>query len=186
MAETGGFVAAGDRRVSRVSLLDTNRRRLQIDNLAPLVADGRQPPFPPGTFDRVLLDAPCSGLGALRRRPDARWRVDESDIDRLVGVQCELVDGLVDVVRPGGMFVYSVCTLTRAETLMVDEYIETDAPAARRPAVTACTVDAARARGVAPAAGGRNRRDVHPALAGTRVASAPCTTSTPPVCRRRS
>jgi 16S rRNA (cytosine967-C5)-methyltransferase len=128
MAEAGGFVAAGDRRVSRVSLLDTNRRRLQIDNLAPLVADGRKPPFAPATFDRVLLDAPCSGLGALRRRPDARWRVDESDVDRLVGVQCELVDGLVDVVRPGGLFVYSVCTLTRAETLTIDEYIETAHP----------------------------------------------------------
>ena len=101
IAETGAFVAAGDRRPSRVSLLDTNRRRLQIDNLAPLVADARRPPFPPQTFDRVLLDAPCSGLGALRRRPDARWRVDESDVDRLVTVQCELADGLVDVGAPG-------------------------------------------------------------------------------------
>jgi 16S rRNA (cytosine967-C5)-methyltransferase len=111
-----------------VSLLDTNRRRLQIDNLAPLVADARRSPFRPQSFDRVLLDAPCSGLGALRRRPDARWRVDESDVDRLVTVQCELADGLVELVRPGGLFIYSVCTLTRAETLTVDEYIETKHP----------------------------------------------------------
>ncbi len=128
IAEAGAFVAAGDRRPSRVSLLDTNRRRLQIENLAPLVADARKPPFRPQSFDRVLLDAPCSGLGALRRRPDARWRVDESDVDRLVIVQCELADGLVDLVRPGGLFIYSVCTLTRAETLTVDEYLETNHP----------------------------------------------------------
>jgi 16S rRNA (cytosine967-C5)-methyltransferase len=128
MAAAGAFVVAGDRRPTRVALLDRNRRRLQLDNVAPVVADGRRPPFGPGAFDGVLLDAPCSGLGALRRRPDARWRVDESDVDRLSGVQCALVDGLVDLVRPGGLFVYSVCTLTRAETLGVDDYLETHHP----------------------------------------------------------
>ncbi len=128
IAEAGAFVVAGDRRPSRVSLLDTTDADLELDDLAPLVADARDHRSASATFDRVLLDAPCSGLGALRRRPDARWRVDESDVERLVSLQCELADGLVDLVRPGGLFIYSVCTLTRAETLGVDEYIETNHP----------------------------------------------------------
>jgi len=70
----------------------------------------------------VLLDAPCSGLGVLRRRPDARWRLDERAIDDLARLQRELLASAADLVRPGGILVYSVCTLTRAETVDVDEW----------------------------------------------------------------
>ncbi len=75
-----------------------------------------------GMFDRVLLDAPCSGLGVLRRRPDARWRVTEASIGELAALQRELLAAAADLVRPGGCLVYSVCTLTRAETIDVDEW----------------------------------------------------------------
>jgi 16S rRNA (cytosine967-C5)-methyltransferase len=76
----------------------------------------------PGAFDRVLLDAPCTGLGALRRRPDARWRIEEAAIGRLATVQRELLDAAVGLLAPGGQLVYSVCTLTADESRAVDEH----------------------------------------------------------------
>jgi len=75
-----------------------------------------------GRFDRVLLDAPCSGLGVLRRRPEARWRLQPEAIDRAAGLQRELLTAAVARVRPGGLVAYSVCTLTREETLDIDAW----------------------------------------------------------------
>jgi 16S rRNA (cytosine967-C5)-methyltransferase len=66
-------------------------------------------------FDRVLLDAPCSDLGALASRPDARWRKSPATIDRLVGVQAQLLERAREAVRPGGTIVYSTCTISRRE-----------------------------------------------------------------------
>ena len=79
------------------------------------VADGTAPPFAPESFDHVLLDAPCSGLGSLRRRPDARWRIDEADVVALATLQAHLLDAARVLVRPGGTITYSACTLTEAE-----------------------------------------------------------------------
>ena len=93
-----------------------------------LAADAARPPFAPGSLDRVLIDAPCSGLGTLRRRPDARWRIDAGSPERLGAVQRTLVDAAVPLLRPGGTLVYSVCTLTDAETLAVDEHLPTTHP----------------------------------------------------------
>lgn len=128
VATAGAFVVAGDRRASRARLLDHNRRQLHLANVAPLVADGQSPPFASASFDRVLLDAPCSGLGALRRRPDARWRIEEADVGRLADLQRELVEAAVPLVRPGGLFVYSACTVTRAETIAIDQHLEAAHP----------------------------------------------------------
>ena len=75
------------------------------------------PPFRPGAFDRVLLDAPCSGLGALRRRADARWRITEADVGELVELQRTHHLRGRGLVRPGGWLVYSVCTLTAEESI---------------------------------------------------------------------
>jgi 16S rRNA (cytosine967-C5)-methyltransferase len=116
MAAAGAFVVGADRAASRAGLVAANARRLASD-VAVVVADGASPPFPPATFDRVLLDAPCSGLGALRRRPDARWRITESALDDLVGLQRRLIAASTSLVRSGGVFVYSVCTLTAAESI---------------------------------------------------------------------
>jgi 16S rRNA (cytosine967-C5)-methyltransferase len=94
-----------------------------------VAADATRPPYRPGSFDRVLLDAPCSGLGALRRRADARWRIDQASVDRLAALQLRLVDAAVELVAPGGVLVYSVCTMTAAETTAIDDHVRTAHPA---------------------------------------------------------
>lgn len=81
-------------------------------------ADGRNPGLEPG-FDRVLLDAPCSGLGALRRRPEARWRKTPADIPGLVTLQRELLDSALNLVRPGGVVLYATCSPHLSETVSV-------------------------------------------------------------------
>jgi 16S rRNA (cytosine967-C5)-methyltransferase len=112
----GAFVVASDLAAHRVGLIAANVARLDAA-VAPVVADGLHAPFPAGSFDRVLLDAPCSGLGALRRRPDSRWRMTAADIDDLVGLQRMLLSSAAALVRTGGTLVFSVCTLTASESI---------------------------------------------------------------------
>jgi 16S rRNA (cytosine967-C5)-methyltransferase len=121
MAASGALVVAADVRPSRARLVTANARGRAP--LAVVVADGTAPPLRPGSFDRVLVDAPCSGLGVLRRRPDARWRVEPDAVDRLAAVQRGLVDAAIDLLRPGGHLVYSVCTLTEAEGPALDRWL---------------------------------------------------------------
>ena len=83
---------------------------------AVIVADGTRPPWPEGSVDRVLVDAPCSGLGALRRRPEARWRKAESDIAALTELQRALLRSALATVRPGGVVAYVTCSPVPAET----------------------------------------------------------------------
>jgi 16S rRNA (cytosine967-C5)-methyltransferase len=80
------------------------------------VEDGTAPPWEAGSFDRVLVDAPCTGLGALRRRPEARWRRRPDDLRDLVPLQRTLVDRALDLVRPGGVVLYATCSPVLAET----------------------------------------------------------------------
>jgi 16S rRNA (cytosine967-C5)-methyltransferase len=90
-------------------------------------ADGRKPGLEPG-FDRVLVDAPCSGLGALRRRPEARWRKKESDIAELNELQTQLLKSALNLVRRGGVVVYSTCSPDLRETRqIVDAALAADA-----------------------------------------------------------
>lgn len=93
-----------------------------------LVADGTDAPFRDHFADAVLIDAPCSGLGSLRRRPDARWRITPGDIDNLASLQFDLVRSAARIVRPGGLVVFSVCTLTNAESTAVDARIAAELP----------------------------------------------------------
>ena len=111
-----GAVVALDIDAGRLRLVTEASDRLGLDAVYAVLADGRALPLAAGRFDRVLLDAPCSGLGVLRRRPDARWRVSESSIGELAALQRDLLAAAAALVRPGGVLVYSVCTLTRAET----------------------------------------------------------------------
>jgi len=116
MARAGAFVVAGEVQGHRARLVVRNAERLGLR--VPVVgADGVDPPFAPETFDRVLIDAPCSGLGALRRRPDARWHVEPQDVDDLVALQRRILDACSVLVKAGGTLVYSVCTLTAAESI---------------------------------------------------------------------
>jgi 16S rRNA (cytosine967-C5)-methyltransferase len=114
MAAAGAGVVAVDLRPARVGLVRGNADRLGRP-VQLVVADAGAPPLRAARFDRVLLDAPCSGLGTLRRRADARWRIDEEAVDRLAGLQRRLLAAAATLVRPGGRLVYSVCTLTEAE-----------------------------------------------------------------------
>ncbi|NND74866.1 MAG: methyltransferase domain-containing protein [Ilumatobacter sp.] len=116
LSAAGATVVAADVRPRRAALVRENAVRLGRE-LPIVVADGTSPPFAAATFDAVLLDAPCSGLGALRRRPDARWRIAPADVQELAGLQARLLTAGAGVVRPGGRLVYSVCTLTAAESV---------------------------------------------------------------------
>jgi 16S rRNA (cytosine967-C5)-methyltransferase len=80
------------------------------------VADGRSAPLPAGTYDRVLVDAPCTGLGALRRRPESRWRREPSDVAELTALQRELLTAALGHVRVGGVVGYATCSPHLAET----------------------------------------------------------------------
>lgn len=78
--------------------------------------DGTDAGWEPGSFDRVLVDAPCSGLGALRRRPEARWRKQRRDLEELVPLQRRLLGSALELVRPGGVVVYATCSPVLEET----------------------------------------------------------------------
>ena len=82
-------------------------------------ADGGRLPFRRATFDQVLVDAPCTGLGTLRRRPEICFRVSMGDRDRLAVLQRRMLEEALEAVRPGGRVVYAVCTVTSAETVRV-------------------------------------------------------------------
>ncbi|MGZ6928592.1 MAG: 16S rRNA (cytosine(967)-C(5))-methyltransferase RsmB [Acidimicrobiia bacterium] len=123
-----GLVVAVDRHAGRTRMIGAAADRLGLASVRPVVADGARLPFGAGRFDRVLVDAPCSGLGVLRRRPEARWRLRPEAIDELAALQRELLLAAAAAVRPGGRVVYSVCTLSRAETVAIDEWAETALP----------------------------------------------------------
>lgn len=121
IAALGATVVAADRAPKRVGLIAQNVERLGLhDRVFPIVADGRALPLASGQWDGVLVDAPCSGLGSLRRRADARWRITSDDVARLSQVQTELVTAAAALVKKGGRLVYSVCTMLDAETVDVD------------------------------------------------------------------
>lgn len=90
--------------------------------------DGRRFGAEPSRFDRILLDAPCTGLGALRRRPEARWRKSKDDLDALVALQSELIDSAVAALTPGGLLAYVTCSPHVRET-----HEQVDAALARHP-----------------------------------------------------
>jgi 16S rRNA (cytosine967-C5)-methyltransferase len=125
------LIVAGDIELSRAQMVAANAGGLGLTNVATVVADASHPAFRPAAFDRVLVDAPCSGLGVLRRRPDARWRVQPDDIPRLAALQRRLLEASLSLVRPGGLLVYSVCTLTRAETAGIDRWLASAHPEAQ-------------------------------------------------------
>ena len=121
--EGQGLVVGSDHHPRRVA---SAARRLEVSPVHWCVADGRRAPYPSGSFDRVLLDAPCSGLGTLRRRPEVRFRVSRSDLDDLSLLQSLMLEEALRIVRSGGTVVYSVCTVTPQETTNVIEDLQTE------------------------------------------------------------
>ncbi|HET6964445.1 MAG TPA: transcription antitermination factor NusB [Acidimicrobiales bacterium] len=128
LAGGDGLVVAADLSLPRARVVASNAAHLGTETVATVVADGIDPPFRAGRFDLVLVDAPCSGLGVLRRRPDARWRVQPGDVERLAGLQRRLLLSASRLVRPGGVLAYSVCTLTAAETATMDRWLARELP----------------------------------------------------------
>jgi 16S rRNA (cytosine967-C5)-methyltransferase len=115
-APRGASVVANELRPHRADLVRRATARWQVEVT---VADGRELQPIDGGYDRVLVDAPCTGLGALRRRPDARWRRDPSDVPALALLQGQLLDAALRLVRPGGVVAYVTCSPHPAETIDV-------------------------------------------------------------------
>lgn len=148
-----------------VVALDVHRHRAALVRgvlRAVAVADGRRPPLRPGSADGVLLDAPCTGLGALRRRPEARWRRGPDELPGLVDLQHQLLDAALALVRPGGVVAYAVCSPHLAEAVVVPR---PDAEVLDAPALLGLGADAR-----APEAGG-HRMQLWPDRHGTDAMS---------------
>lgn len=124
MAHVAGRVVASDISEARARLIVENSVATGTEGtVRALVSDAVRPAIRPRCADLVLVDAPCSGLGVLRRRPDARWRITADDVPRLAELQVSIATAAASLVAPGGLLAYSVCTLTRAETINVDEQL---------------------------------------------------------------
>lgn len=115
-AERGAHVLACEPAPHRARLVASTLRGFPAQTV---ISDGREAPLADDSVDRVLVDAPCSGLGALRRRPESRWRREASDLPGLTALQRELLTSALRVVRPGGVVGYVTCSPHIAETRAV-------------------------------------------------------------------
>ena len=131
LAGSSAAVVAADHRRHRASLVAANAAKTASSLAGVVAADGCHPPFRPHSFDRVLVDAPCSGLGVLGRRADARWRVGPNDVEELALLQAKLVQAAFNLARQGGVVIYSVCTMTKAETAAIDQLVAREHPEAK-------------------------------------------------------
>ena len=134
-----GIIYAVDRKGARLELLRSNCHRLGVQIVVPIVGDIRQPREWVPTIetaespsvekpkvadlsvDRILVDAPCSGLGVLRRHPEAKWRIDERALPRHQALQCQILEAVAPCLRPGGVLVYSTCSTEPEENEHVIE-----------------------------------------------------------------
>ncbi|MEA1997148.1 MAG: 16S rRNA (cytosine(967)-C(5))-methyltransferase RsmB, partial [Gemmatimonadota bacterium] len=106
-------IIACDLNRKRLEKLEANLDRLGLDNVTLIAADARRPAFK--AVDLVLCDVPCTGTGVLRRKPELRWRINEKDLAGLTGLQREILSACAVAVRPGGVLVYSTCSLEHEE-----------------------------------------------------------------------
>jgi len=126
-AERGARLLAADVAPHRARLVGDTLEGVPAARV--VAADATVPPWPAARFDRVLVDVPCSGLGALRRRPEARWRREPADIGRLFGLQTALLDRAIRAARPGGLIGYVTCSPHRTESAGVVHTARTGADA---------------------------------------------------------
>lgn len=117
-----GRLTAIDKSEDRLRTVVENAQRLGIKIISPVVADMNE--FKTGTFDRVLLDPPCSGWGTAGKHADLRWSKSEKDIENLSKIQTKMIDRAARLVKPGGILVYSTCTIIRQENdQIVEEFL---------------------------------------------------------------
>jgi len=119
LMENKGLIWASDRSVRRLEKLRQRAARAQVFNTRATTWDGGPRPPTRTRFDGVLVDAPCTGVGTWQRHPQARWTVSAGDVRELAALQRGLLDHAAASLKPGGRLVYSVCTLTRAETAAI-------------------------------------------------------------------
>ena len=116
--KAGGQVTALDLHPHKVQLIMKNAYRMRLDNRVQAQAmDARvaKDNFAPASFDKILVDAPCSGLGLMRRKPEIKYDKSQQDIDNLARIQGDILDSVAGLVKPGGLITYSTCTLAREE-----------------------------------------------------------------------
>ncbi|MFC0216067.1 16S rRNA (cytosine(967)-C(5))-methyltransferase RsmB [Paenibacillus chartarius] len=112
-----GAVWASDVHEHKIKLIDEQAQRLGLTNIRTICADARELAhrFPPESFDCILLDAPCSGFGVIRRKPDLKWAKMPDDIPAINAIQREILESIHPLLKPGGVLVYSTCTIEREE-----------------------------------------------------------------------
>lgn len=121
-----GQIVALDISLPKLKLLQENCRRLGVSIVKAICTDAAQifPFSSPALFDRIIIDPPCTGLGILHRHPEIKWRREPADISRLALLQQSLLENISSWLKPGGILVYSTCTMTRAENdLVIDTFL---------------------------------------------------------------
>ncbi len=126
LAEDRAAILASDLRHSALLQLRRRAHRCRLRSITTRVLDATTADMTAETFDGVLVDAPCSGIGTWSRNPDARWRIDQTEVATKARLQQKILLQSAHSVRPGGVLVYAVCTLTHAETSdVIDRFLET-------------------------------------------------------------
>ena len=126
-SEDSAFIVAADRSATRLATVVNTMQLHEIESIKPVILDAVEPlPFAAGSFDKVLVDAPCSGTGTLRRNPEIRWRLTPVDIVKLTEQQKQILRRAVEMVKPGGRLVYSTCSVEREENEEVIEEVLAD------------------------------------------------------------
>ncbi|HTZ86965.1 MAG TPA: RsmB/NOP family class I SAM-dependent RNA methyltransferase, partial [Solirubrobacteraceae bacterium] len=123
-----GKVLAVEQNPARAAALERAARRLRAENVEVEVTDAALTRAERGTFDRVLVDPPCSGLGTLQARPDLRWRMTPAKFGELVEVQNAILHAGAEALRPGGVLVYSTCTISPIENEhLIERFLDSHA-----------------------------------------------------------
>jgi 16S rRNA (cytosine967-C5)-methyltransferase len=149
LSRDASVVFAADRSAARMQRVISTTQRLRSTNVVPLVDDARHPAL--RDLDAVLVDVPCTGTGTFRRHPDARWRLKASDLAVMPAIQRSIIRAAAETVRPGGLLIYSTCSLepeendVRIETFL-DEHPDFTLEPPPDGAVPASTLDAGRLR----------------------------------------
>ena len=123
LMENKGLIWASDRAAWRLQRLKRRAARAGVFNYRAAAWDGGARLPTKTKFDGVLIDAPCSGIGTWQRNPHARWTTTPNDVAELSAVQMRLLEHAAVAVKPGGKLIYAVCTLTRAETVAVADFV---------------------------------------------------------------
>ena len=111
----GTLIVSSDRNRKKLAALDRETARMDLKNILPVAADARHLPFPPGKFDAIILDVPCSGTGVIRRQPDIKWNRKESDLSRFSKNQYRFLEGAAGLLKKGGHLLYISCSMEPEE-----------------------------------------------------------------------